>query len=49
VVVPKKGPIQLELFEPVHREYEYKVVLTTKAVEHDLKRLLDPLREAAAA
>jgi hypothetical protein len=32
VVVPKKGPIQLELFEPVHREYEYKVVMTNKAV-----------------
>ena len=32
VIVPRKGPIQLELFEPVHREYEYKVVMTNKGV-----------------
>lgn len=28
----KKGPIQLELFEPVSRDYEYKVVITNKTV-----------------
>ena len=27
---PKKGPIQLDFFEPVSREYEYKVVVTSK-------------------
>ena len=27
---PRKGPIQLELFTPVHWQYEYKVVLTNK-------------------
>ncbi len=25
-----KGPLQLDLFEPVHREYQYKVVITNK-------------------
>ena len=25
-----KGPLQLDLFEPVHREYQYKVVVTNK-------------------
>ncbi|MCP4141389.1 MAG: hypothetical protein GY755_14090 [Chloroflexi bacterium] len=25
-----KGPLQLNLFEPVHREYQYKVVITNK-------------------
>ena len=28
--VPRKGPIQLDLFEPVHREFEYKAVMTNK-------------------
>lgn len=28
--VPRKGPIQLELFEPVDREYEYKAVMTNR-------------------
>lgn len=32
VAVARKGPIQLDLFEPIHREYEYKVVMTNKAV-----------------
>jgi hypothetical protein len=27
---PKKGPIQLDFFEPVSREFEYKVVVTSK-------------------
>lgn len=27
---PKKGPIQLDFFEPVSRDYEYKVVVTSK-------------------
>ncbi len=27
---PKKGPIQLDFFEPVSTEYEYKVVVTSK-------------------
>jgi hypothetical protein len=30
VRVPRKGPIQLQLFEPVHHDYEYKVVMTNK-------------------
>lgn len=29
---PIKGPIQLDLFEPIQREYEYKMVMTNKAV-----------------
>ena len=32
VRVPRKGPIQLDLFEPIHHEYEYKVVMTNKRV-----------------
>ena len=32
VRVPRKGPIQLDLFEPIDREYEYKVVMTNKSV-----------------
>jgi hypothetical protein len=32
VPIPKKGPIQLDLFEPIHREYEYKAVITNKRV-----------------
>lgn len=28
--IPRKGPIQLDLFEPVDRHYEYKVVMTNK-------------------
>jgi hypothetical protein len=32
VRVPRKGPIQLDLFEPVHREYEYKAIITNKLV-----------------
>jgi hypothetical protein len=27
---PQKGPLQLDLFEPVSREYQYKVILTNK-------------------
>jgi len=27
---PKKGPIQLDFFEPISTEYEYKVVVTSK-------------------
>jgi len=27
---PRKGPIQLDLFEPIERAYEYKVVMTNK-------------------
>lgn len=30
VRVARKGPIQLELFEPIQRDYEYKVVMTNK-------------------
>ncbi len=30
VRVPRKGPIQLHLFEPVQREFEYKAVMTNK-------------------
>ncbi len=29
---PRKGPIQLDLFEPLEPEYEYKVVMTNKKV-----------------
>jgi hypothetical protein len=29
---PIKGPIQLDLFEPIEREYEYKMVMTNKKV-----------------
>jgi hypothetical protein len=32
VAKPRKGPIQLDLFEPVERDYEYKVVMTNKRV-----------------
>lgn len=32
VSAPRQGPIQLDLFEPVAREFEYKVVMTNKAV-----------------
>ena len=32
VAVPRKGPIQLDLFEPIDREYEYKVVMTNRPV-----------------
>ena len=32
VRVPRKGPIQLDLFEPIHHDYEYKVVMTNKRV-----------------
>ncbi len=32
VRVARKGPIQLDLFEPVQREYEYKIVMTNRAV-----------------
>lgn len=28
--VRRKGPIQLDLFEPIHHDYEYKVVMTNK-------------------
>ncbi|MEW6747432.1 MAG: IS1380 family transposase [Planctomycetota bacterium] len=30
IPVPRKGPIQLEIFEPVHREFDYKAVVTNK-------------------
>ena len=30
--VPQKGPLQLDLFEPVDREYQYKVIVTNKDV-----------------
>jgi hypothetical protein len=29
---PIKGPIQLDLFEPIERDWEYKMVMTNKAV-----------------
>lgn len=32
VAVPRKGPIQLDLFEPIERDFEYKVVATNKKV-----------------
>ena len=31
VAVPRKGPIQLDLFEPIERDFEYKVVATNKS------------------
>lgn len=30
VKTPRKGPIQLDFFEPISRDYEYKVVVTSK-------------------
>jgi len=30
VAKPRKGPIQLDLFEPIERDHEYKVVMTNK-------------------
>ncbi len=30
VAKPRKGPIQLDLFEPIERDYEYKVMMTNK-------------------
>ncbi|MEW6745189.1 MAG: IS1380 family transposase [Planctomycetota bacterium] len=30
IPVPRKRPIQLEIFEPVHREFDYKAVVTNK-------------------
>jgi hypothetical protein len=30
MTVPRKGPIQLDIFEPIDRHYEYKVVATNK-------------------
>ncbi|MEW6071649.1 MAG: transposase, partial [Planctomycetota bacterium] len=30
IAKPRQGPIQLDLFEPVEREYEYKIVMTNK-------------------
>jgi len=32
VAKPRQGPIQLELFEPVERNFEYKVVMTNKVL-----------------
>lgn len=32
LAVPRKGPIQLDLFEPIEREYEYKVVGTNRNI-----------------
>lgn len=39
VAVPARGPIQLDLFKPVHRQYEYRAVLTNKVCSS--KALLD--------
>ncbi len=36
---PTKGPIQLDLFEPIHREYEYKAVVTNRL--HRAKAVLE--------
>ncbi len=33
IAKPQQGPIQLDLFKPVEREYEYKVVLTNKVAD----------------
>src|SRR5690606_13144877 len=30
---PEQGPIQLDLFRPIEREYEYKAVLTNKVTD----------------
>jgi hypothetical protein len=30
VAKPRQGPIQLDLFEPIERDYEYKIVMTNK-------------------
>jgi hypothetical protein len=30
IAKPRKGPIQLDLFEPIERDYEYKVAMTNK-------------------
>ena len=32
VAKPRKGPIQLDLFEPIERNYEYKVAMTNKCL-----------------
>ncbi len=32
VKTPRKGPIQLDLFEPISWDYEYKVVVTNKTI-----------------
>lgn len=32
VAKPRQGPIQLDLFEPVEREFEYKVVMSNKSL-----------------
>jgi hypothetical protein len=32
VAKPRKGPIQLNLFEPIDRDYEYKVAMTNKSL-----------------
>ncbi|HID66695.1 MAG TPA: IS1380 family transposase, partial [Roseibacterium sp.] len=32
VAKPRKGPIQLDLFEPIARDYEYKVAMTNKSL-----------------
>lgn len=33
--VQRKGPLQLDLFEPVDTDYDYKVVVTNKSVSYD--------------
>jgi len=32
VAKPRKGPIQLDLFEPIDREYQFKVAMTNKSL-----------------
>jgi len=32
IAKPRKGPIQLDLFEPIDRSFEYKVVMTNKSL-----------------
>jgi len=32
IAKPRKGPIQLDLFEPIDREFEFKVAMTNKAL-----------------
>ncbi len=32
VAIPRKGPIQLDLFEPIDRDYEFKMVMTNKGL-----------------
>jgi hypothetical protein len=32
IAKPRKGPIQLDLFEPIERDYEFKVAMTNKSL-----------------